>query len=97
MATAYYRAGIAGDNTSLNSAVKYYIEFANQYKDNELADDSLYWAASACMKQHDAKRAYTILTKSLIAYPSGDMRAYAARMRDKIKQDNPGIEADEDD
>jgi len=95
MATAYYRAGLAGEPTALASAIRYYMEFTETYKDHELADDALYWAANAFMKQNNVRRAYTLLTKQLITYPKGDMYAYAQRMRDKIKEDNPSIQADE--
>lgn len=94
MATSYYRAGLAGDKTALNSAVRYYLEFSENYKDHELADDALYWAASAVLKQEQTKRAYTLLTRQLVTYSSGDMKSYAVRLRDKIKEENPTIEAD---
>lgn len=95
MATAYYRAGLAGDQIALNSAIRYYMEFSETYKDHELADDALYWAANAFMKQNNIRKAYTLLTKQLITYPQGDMKAYAQRLRDKIKEDNPNIQSDE--
>ena len=42
MATAYYRAGLAGEPTALSTAVRYYLEFVDKYKDHEMADDALY-------------------------------------------------------
>lgn len=94
MATAYYRAGLAGETVGLTYAIRYYLEFADQYKDHELADDALYWAANAYLKQNNARKAFTLLTKELITYPDGDMKAYATRLRDKIKDDYPNIQAE---
>ncbi|MHB0936998.1 MAG: tetratricopeptide repeat protein [Armatimonadota bacterium] len=94
MATAYYRAGLAGEASGLVFAIRYYLEFADQYKDHELADDALYWAANAYLKQNNARKAFTMLTKELITYPDGDMKAYATRLRDKIKDDYPNIQAE---
>jgi len=97
MATAYYRAGLSEDQrgTSLNTAIRYYLDFAENHKDHELADDALYWAATAYMKQGNVRRAYTLLIKQLITYPTGDMKAYAQRLRDQIKEKNPQIEAEQ--
>jgi len=95
MATAYLRAGMAGDKDALSSAIRYYLEFAEVYKDNDLADEALYWAAKAFQQQGNVRKAYTLLTKQLITYPSGAWKAYAQRLRDKIKEDNPNIQADE--
>jgi len=94
MATAYYKAGLAGELSGFTYAIRFYLEFADQYKDHELADDSLYWAANAYMKQNNVRKAFTMLTKELITYPDGDMKAYATRMRDKIKDDYPNIQAE---
>jgi TolA-binding protein len=94
MATAYYRAGLAGDTSALALAIRFYLEFTDQYKDHELADDALYWAANAYMKQNNVRKAFTLLTKELITYPDGDMKPYATRLRDKIKDDYPNIQAD---
>ncbi len=95
MATAYLRAGMAGDNDALSNAIRYYMEFAETYKDNELADEALYWAAKAFQQQGNIRKAYTLLTKQLITYPEGAWKAYAQRLRDKIKEDNPSIQADD--
>ena len=94
MATAYYRAGLGTDKSSLAMAVRYYLEFVDTYKDSDLADDALYWAANASLKQGATQQAYNLLTKLLITYPDGDMKAYATRLRDQIKEDNPTIEAE---
>jgi TolA-binding protein len=94
MATAYYRAGSAGDTAALANAIRYYLEFTAAYPDNELADDAMYWAADVALKQNNTRRAFTILTKELVDYPKGDKRAAAAGLRDKIKQDNPMIESE---
>jgi len=94
MATAYYRAGLAGDPTGLIYAIRFYLEFVEQYKDHELADDALYWAANAYLKQMNPRKAFTMLTKQLITYPDGDMKAYGTRLRDKIKDDYPNIQAE---
>lgn len=107
MATAYYRAGLAQADdpktardsaATLSSAVRYFLEFAETYKDHELADDALYWGANASMKQgagqQGVQRAYTLLTKQLITYAEGDMKTFATRLRDKIKEENPMIEAE---
>jgi TolA-binding protein len=96
MATAYYRAGVAGDEAALNLALRYYMEFAESYKDHELADDALYWAANTASKQGNIRRAFTLLTRQLVTYPTGDMKAYATRLRDKIREDNPGIEPEQE-
>lgn len=95
MATAYYRAGVGGDDAALNHALRYYMEFAESYKDHELADDALYWAANTASKQGNTRRAFTLLTRQLVTYPTGDMKAYATRLRDKIREDNPGIEPEQ--
>lgn len=95
MATAYYRAGLAGEAQQLANAIRYYMEFANAYKDHELADDAYYWAANASMKQGNAQQAFNLLTKMLITYPTSDMLAYAKRLRDQIKEEHPGMEAEQ--
>jgi len=107
MATSYYRAGLAqfddpkttkDSAKTLAQAVRYFIEFSDTYKDHELADDALYWAANASMKQglgvRGTQRAYTLLTRQLITYLDGDMKTFATRLRDKIKEENPTMEAE---
>ncbi len=96
MATAYYKAGLLDDDAMMAKAVKSYLDFATQYKDNEYADAAMYWAAIASEKRMDVRKAYTILTRMLITYPSGDMKSYAVRERDKIKEQNPDIRADDE-
>ena len=95
MATAYYRAGLAGDPAGLPNAIRYYMEFSDKYKDHELAPDSLYWAANAYLKSKSDKRAFTLLTKLLITYPNAEISAYAKRLRDKMKDDNPQLTAED--
>ena len=94
-ATSYYRAGLAGDEPAMGNALRYYLEFADGYSDHELADDAMYWAANISLKQGNTRRAYTLLTKQLIAYSQGDMKAVAERLRDKIKEENPAMEAEQ--
>ena len=109
MATALYRAGLGGDKSAadkpelekaaaeklaLANAVRYYLEFSENFKDHELADDALYWAANAMIKQEQTKRAYTLLTRQLVTYASGDMKSYATKLRDKLKEETPTIDAD---
>jgi len=91
LATAYYRAGMTGDKDALSSAIQYYLGFAKNYKDNELVEEALYWAASAYQRQGNVRMAYTLLTRELISYPNGTMKTYAQRLRDKIKEDNPNV------
>jgi len=95
MATAYYRAGLAGDLTGLPNAIRYYMEFSDKYKDHELAPDSLYWAANAYLKMKNDKRAFTLLTKLLITYPNAEISAYGKRLRDKMKDENPMLTAED--
>jgi TolA-binding protein len=95
MATAYYRAGLSEEKgASLSTAVRFYLEFQDIHKDHELADDALYWAATAYYKQNNVQRAYTLLIKQLILYPKGDMLSYAQRLRDQIKEKYPNITED---
>ena len=101
MATAYYRAGLAGDTTglplntsALPIAVRYYLEFSEKYPDHELADDALYWAANAEVKQMQPRRAYKLLSKQLVQYGSGDMKQYAIRLKDKLKEEDPNIDVE---
>jgi TolA-binding protein len=94
MATAYYKAGMANDPAALNNAIRYYLEFSEIYPDHELADDAIYWAAQAYNKQNNYRRAFTLLTKLLITYVNSDMKAYAQRLRDTIKEKYPNIEAE---
>ena len=91
MATAYYRAGLAGDPAGLPNAVRYYMEFSDKYKDHELAPDSLYWAANAYNKMKNTRRAYTLLTRLLITYPNAEITQYGKKLRDTIKEANPNI------
>jgi TolA-binding protein len=98
VALCYYRAGSL-DSTKPNAAaygnaIKTFLEFADKYENSELADDSLYWAANAYNKLRDTRKAYTLLTKLLIAYPTSDKKGDAQSLRDKMKEDNPNLEAD---
>jgi TolA-binding protein len=95
-ATTFYKAGIAGDETMFAKAVKAYIDFASRYRDSEYADAAMYWAAIASEKTKDERKAYTILTKLLIMYPGSDMKGYAVRERDKLKELYPDIRADDE-
>jgi len=94
MATSYYKAGQLDDPSGYPLAIRYFLEFAEQYQDHELADDALYWAAKAYLNQQNVRKAFTLFTKQLITYPDGDMQPSAVRERDKLKDDYPTIQAD---
>lgn len=96
MAISYYRAGLAGEPTGYTNAIRFFLEFTEKYKDHELADDALYWAATCYYKQKNIRRAFTLFTKQVITYPDGDMKKFANKKRDEIKAENPMITVEED-
>jgi len=101
MATAYYREALVlqGNNDDLQPAAKpafdqamnAYLDFNTKYPDNELADDSLYWAAFITLKEGNALQAYQLLTKQILGYPGGDMKASALQLRAQIATDHPEV------
>ncbi|MHB9024381.1 MAG: tetratricopeptide repeat protein [Armatimonadota bacterium] len=95
MATAFYRAGLADveDKSAFTEAAKQYLIFADTYKDSELVDDALYWAANALKKSGSVVGAYRVLTRLVVTMPAeADMRGYATRMRNEIKEQYPTID-----
>jgi TolA-binding protein len=93
-ATTCYKAGIAGDQRLFSQASRSYIAFATKYKDHDLADDALYWAAQIQHRLQEPGRALAILNQLLALYPGSDMKAYATRLRDSILEKSPMLQPD---
>ncbi|HOF88504.1 MAG TPA: tetratricopeptide repeat protein, partial [Armatimonadota bacterium] len=94
-ATAYYRAASTEKPEPYTDAAKVFLAFAETFKDHELVDDSLYWAANALMKVNNVKAAYKLLTRIVFEMPNTvDMYEQAVRLRNVIKETYPRIEED---
>jgi tetratricopeptide (TPR) repeat protein len=95
-ATAYYKAASKEKPEPYGDAAKSYLAFAETFKDHELVDDSLYWAANALMKLNNVKASYKLLTRVVFEMPNTvDMYEQAMRLRNTIKETYPKIEDDE--
>ncbi len=72
------------DVPAIALAIHYYFTFQQRYPENDLADDALYWAATAYAKLGLVDQAEEILEKSLALYPNGDMHTYTKRLYEQL-------------
>lgn len=95
-ATAFYKAASKDKPEPYADAAKAYLAFAETYKDSELVDDALYWAANALKNLNNVKGAYKLLTRIVFEMPNTvDKYEDAVRLRNSIKELYPKIEEDD--
>lgn len=80
----------------LNESISYYRDSATLFKDNKLADDSLYAIATILLKiKNDYKGASRVFGKIVSDYPNGDMHPEAATQLKILSRDHdiplPGV------
>ena len=93
IATAYYNLGRT-DAQYYSMASKAFLELEQNYPENDLADDALYWAARSYIQMRQFQRAYTILTKLMMDHPEGDTRNTAQRLQEQLKLQYPDLQAE---